>query len=703
MTSSQSEEVGPSSDTSILTLEPRLVDKLNYLGECYPEYMNLTRTAQQEQDPNYPQFKVPGMNIVATMLGFHKGELDLYGRHQLRYDIYLNLWNKMVTEYLLLDDFHREPNETANESSSSKIPHRTSEDNDGLRLFRVRWGLWSIEPHEFAAIIDYVVNFKDRNPSPLLQSLTFRDLPVELVREVYSHLRLRSVMVLSSVSKYFQEAGKPFTFRSRKLILAYPKESPILLGDVSPSLSDKLRVPAAEAHEAYLDQIKFLESRPNILTYIRVLSIHDQWAHRMTYSERALSTHHALFKGAISRDICNLLNNTANLNTLKLRSFIISKEVIECIDALEAIHTLHLLSCVLGDDARDLLELAGSAHPRTTFCSTIHNLIVESTIGTLTQFHLPCFLPNLRNLSIEPLPSEYEYGVWLPETSLMRKWPVFATLKRVSFFGLQPQQIQEVAAWTETSIRHGVQVGISGNHREPNNFVMSSNLTHFKVHFANPIGKLDVLRMLSGFCSTPNLEVCSIHGIGWRDAHPVIVGAIVVVLPSLKHLTLSIFRYEEAGRSKSPFPVPIRNIKWPEPAWEYARYFQYFEGLESFTWDNRGEASYSPVTMLRFETDDLGDDGNGDDKFDSNFPDDKFDEDGSDSYGYNSTVAVFAARCKTLQTFTILGDHLWDTRTYTIERIQEPGYSGFEMDYEESVPGYVREGGESWNVGSGSI
>ncbi|KAG8807807.1 hypothetical protein FRC17_004258 [Serendipita sp. 399] len=702
MTSSQSENVGSNSDTSMLALEPRLVDKLNYLGKCRPEDIHWTRAAQQEQDPNYPQFRVPGMNIVATMLGFHKGELDLYGRHQLRYDIYLNLWNKMVMEYLLLER-HKEPNETANESSSPKIPHRVSKDNDGLRLFEERWGSWFIEHYEFAAIIDYVVNFKDRNPSPVLQSLTFRDLPVELVREVYSHLRLRSVMILSSVSKYFREAGEPFTFRSQKLILAYPREGPILLGDISSTLLDTLRGLAADAHEAYLGKIKFLESRPNILTYIRVLSIHDQWAYRVTCNQRALSIYHALFKGAISRDTCNLLNNTANLNTLKLYDFIISKEVIECIDALESIHTLHLLSCVIGDNARDLLELAGSAHPRSILCSTIRNLIVESTLGTLKRFHPPCFFPNLRNFSIEPLPSEYEYGVWLPETSLMLKWPVFATLKRVSFFGLQPQNIQELAAWMQTSIRHGVQVGISGNHQEPTNLVTSFNLTHFKAHFATPIGKLSFLRMLSGFGSTPNLEVYSIQGISWRDAHPVIVGAIVAVLPRLKHLTLSIFRNEEAGRSKSPFPVPIRNIKWPEPAWEYAHYFQFFEGLESFTWDNRGEASYSPVTMLRFETDDLGDDGSGNDKFDSNFPEDIFDEDGSDPYVDNSTVAVFAARCKTLQTFTILGDHLWDTRTYTIERIQEPGYSGFEMDYEESVPGYIREGGESWNVGSGSI
>ncbi|KAG8832844.1 hypothetical protein FRC18_004488 [Serendipita sp. 400] len=560
-----------------------------------------------------------GLFLMSIIIGFHKGSLDLNGRHMQRYRISKEVWTKMLLHYgTLIKQSTPQARPVRGKGVQGRgrggKKHTASEkllilsvDEEQWNIFLSHWVLFPLEPAEFFAYLQCVTNVLQRNPLPVFQELLLGNLPVELIREIYSYLSIYGAEMLSMTSKYFRTVGEPYVFVGRTLTLKHPWEGdPSLSWSLSTqTLGTTVKKFAIEARSAYLKEIKLLESRPVVLSSIRILRLRNEWVDQPMfvnpmYEHLEPSAQNPSFYNGIYKKTYSLLRSTTNLTTLKLQGFKITKSMIQSLATLRSLHTVQFYSC----------SLPASLRKTARFC-----------------------------------------------------------INR-----MESSEIDDLALWMISGFGGGFRALNIGRLKSIDDLPTSSNLTHFKLHSVDSIYLDELTNLFSVLKFATHLEVCDLRGIAWYCALSGIIAIVTEVLPGLKHLTLATFVQQDRPEVDIAPPLPNRSVEWPQPTWTYAPHFTQFKRLESFSWNNRYDPSYLPKEMKFVEAgypawlknvapDTPWTDGEEDTEEDEEeFKDRTWDEE------MNPDASMFAAYCPTLRSYTILADKKRLSRQYNISR-----------------------------------
>ncbi|KAG8811947.1 hypothetical protein FRC17_002267 [Serendipita sp. 399] len=272
-----------------------------------------------------------------------------------------------------------------------------SADSDEWDSFVSKWDLYAVEPPEFAACIQCLTTIMAEQPSPVMQKLSLGHFPVEL---------------------------------SRTLTLRHPWELDPKLETSLPekTLTRNVKKFATDARTAFLKEIKLLESRPVIPSSLQVFRLYNEWTfqHLFVYPKfkhLRPSTLIPSFYDPIHRSICNLLSRTVNLTTLKLRSFKVTKAMIESLAKLPALHTVKFYSCSLKPNVRQMASSLTSNPPGSMLCDSVRNINFGFNESDSAQWLLLRFFPRLHNVTIGTLHS-------LEPLDLEETTEIFSILRR---------------------------------------------------------------------------------------------------------------------------------------------------------------------------------------------------------------------------------------------------------------------------------
>ncbi|KAG8842420.1 hypothetical protein FRB91_004202 [Serendipita sp. 411] len=639
-----------------------------------------------------------GLFLMSIIIGFHKGSLDLNGRHMGRYRISKEVWTKMLLHYgTLIKQSTPQARPVrgkgvqgggrgAKKHTASEKLLILSVDEEQWDIFLSHWVLFPLEPAEFFAYLQCVTNVLQRNPLPVFQELLLGNLPVELIREIYSYLSIYGAEMLSMTSKYFRTVGEPYVFVGRTLTLKHPWEGdPSLSWSLSTqTLGTTVKKFAIEARWAYLKEIKLLESRPVVLSSIRILRLRNEWVDQPMfvnpmYEHLEPSAQNPSFYNGIYKKTYSLLRSTTNLTTLKLQGFKITKSMIQSLATLRSLHTVQFYSCSLPASLRK--TAVGMREPDSTMmCLSVLNINFGFHNNDDATWPVLRFFPNLHNLTIGPFPSRcvdllgYEDAILLPDKTMMFLFPLFTTIKRFCINRMESSEIDDLALWMISGFGGGFHALNIGRLKSFDDLPTSSNLTHFKLHSVDSIYLDELTNLFSVLKFATHLEVCDLRGIAWYCALSGIMAIVTEVLPGLKHLTLATFVQQDRPEVDIAPPLPNRSVEWPQPTWTYAPHFTQFKRLESFSWNNRYDPSYLPKEMKFVEEgypawlknvapDTPWTDGEEDTEEDEEeFKDRTWDEE------MNPDASMFAAYCPTLRSYTILADKKRLARQYNISR-----------------------------------
>ncbi|KAG8769614.1 hypothetical protein FRB91_004175 [Serendipita sp. 411] len=676
------------------------------ITECNQEQLEtrLMEYAEGENDEywlfqDHDDWAGSGLVLMSVILGFHKGSLDMCGRHMERYRFSKEVWTKMLLDCVTLirqstpqgghgrGEGVRGGGRGAKKQVASEKLSVSPVDEEQWHTFAFRWAVYPLKPAQFVAYLECVTNVLQMKPLPVFQELLLENLPVELIREIYSYLSINGAKKLSLTSKYFRKVGEPYIFVDRTFTLEHPWEGDPGLSVELPirTLERNVKKFATEARSAYLKKIKLLESRPVVVSSIQTLRLRNEWEGQSMftatrYEHLEPSVKNPSFYNGIYKKTCRLLKSTINLTTLKLQGFKITKSMIQSLATLRSLYTVQFYSCSLPPSLRksagSMKELDGAM-----LCLSVLNINFGfRNNDDEAPWLVLRFFPNLHNLTIGPFPSKIDYlldpqeGIFFPEITTLVLSPVFSTLKRFCINRIESSEIRTLTLWMVSGFGAGRQASDLGSLTSPNyGLPTSSNLTHFKFHSVDWIPSDQLTSLLTILKLATHLEVCDLRGIGWSCAFSGIIPFVAEILPGLKHLTLAMFAQQERPDADLVPPLPSRSVEWPEPTCIYAPHFSRFQRLESFSWNNRYDPSYLPKEMKYVEEgypawlknvfpDTPWTDGEDEEEDEEEYNDRTWDED------MNPDASMFAAYCPTLRTYTILADKKRPARQYNISR-----------------------------------
>ncbi|EPQ57480.1 hypothetical protein GLOTRDRAFT_137801 [Gloeophyllum trabeum ATCC 11539] len=504
--------------------------------------------------------------------GFHKGSLDLAGRHFSRYLPLQNLWRAFRKE--LMDVQQKRPSRGQEngtlESKVEAVVLRDEPDAESLQELRQKWSIASTITYEEllgkAAAIDYVMSVQ---PMPILQRRRLMFLPVELLDAIMGIAEVRDARFFSATCRLLRRISLKYIYTELIFICRmFPPEDGEFL--------DRLRAHKADIQSQLLPQrdrfmarLDFVKSRRDILDNMSKICIMDQW---MTCPEALEEVGVVDIVRPLDATICTaiggFLQAATSLTSLFLWQITLDPAIFQAVAAMPRLRTVHYNMCGLEFDPRWLVR-----HARSTSVVNLA-LVVNSETGWTMWNVLPLY-PQARVCTICPNPGPLHNPLFLPEDVVQDSHAVafFASVERLfidsfdipdaftlpTLFGL--------AATTGNGLR----------------------LTHFKLHAVYGMNRNQIIELLTALSSAP-LEVLILEGVQY--AEPDLFELISNVFPNLIALTVC-YRPNDFH--------PTGEIKWPCPSWEYAPHLRRFHRLQHLGMNLKHDIEYSPRDMLSVE------------------------------------------------------------------------------------------------------
>ncbi|RDB19528.1 hypothetical protein Hypma_013410 [Hypsizygus marmoreus] len=513
------------------------------------------------------------LRFFKSVEGYHSGYLDLTGRHKPRYLALQARWSAYIADFLQLTIHVEEyPSEyvTWKGVQMPCIEYRFK-DPKVWEAFERKWkvpsAMWSYEGllNNTAEVLRVISN----HPQPQFQKLCLVDLPPEILDMIFQQASTAQARLLSSTCQWLNEVGRHYIFSSRALTFAFPFERYREMAKAD-DRSAYLEQLARSSRDQVLSSTSFLLSRPDLMQKMRTLCITDQWSLDVVGGYLPggfdVSSLEDGFHTAMYNSFTKVLGASTNLTSIKFNSMTLTLDFFRCISQVPCLHTLDFARCHIRSHVRQALE---SADENALSCSA-YNLHLSHTEQTSDLWHVMLACPRLRTLSADCLG-----GVMgLPVPDILYLCTFFSTLEHFYLSSLSTDRdtLDILVIWLSAG-------------------PALKNLTHFK--FATSLGVPDwrILVILTSL-QAPSLRVLALEGLA--EAEFSLFEGISECFPELVGLTLIRRASNRQSRTKQ--------LIWPHPAWEYARYMGGFPHLQHFGWNYDDCYNYfSCESILRLE------------------------------------------------------------------------------------------------------
>ncbi|CAL1717013.1 unnamed protein product [Somion occarium] len=580
-----------------------------------------------------PAFVIRLHRFFHTLRGFHKGKLDLSGRHEQRYR---SLWIRWKTFYFGIRKLsvHAVPYQYPLRDEKNHpvikngqpvyIQDLTIDPPELLEEFRKKWKI-----DERYSLVDLFKETEEtwdvilKHPQPKFQKLCLQDLPVELLHAIMKHASIYDVRRLGATSHLFHDISISYVFESRNLRLQCAR--PIDEANILALPMDQRRRYRTNlmktARKVFLEEVKFLISREDILSRLRKLKLSDEWTDYIpltTFIDDVDGK--ATFYEPIIRAIGDLLVCAPNISEVVLSPWIITSSLCKCL-AVSKLETLTISHCIAD------LTFEDQIHDLPLSMSVRSVTFTLSTMSHLGSWRVLSLLPFVENLSIRGVNELRFLGnttepIAVPVLEIRPTLNPWQQLRKFSMSTVSSMEVQTLASWIQVI-------------RETAPLPFTLQLTHFKLAVEcgiEPDDLFDLLRQLHG----APLQYLVLDGL--RYAHPDLLDRIAQAFPNL--ISLSLLYRESPIQYKSGF------ANWPHASWEYAPRLANFNHLRYLGWNFRIGIRASTTYVLHF--------------FENGFPTkrewkDKYQSQHLDVFRDGDSIArLLHAHCPTLETIALL-------------------------------------------------
>ncbi|KAF8999439.1 hypothetical protein BDQ17DRAFT_1361021 [Cyathus striatus] len=579
-----------------------------------------------KQSDYYRDIKL--MRFCDSIKGFHKGKLDLTGRHLPRYISLFKRWNAFLFDFINLSltvESHQTEREVKlGHSRTRKFIEIEYTMKDGTMWddFVKKWHVSRSSGYQgLVGSIQDVLDQLSRNPLPKIQSICLLDLPTEILDIIFKFATIQQARLLSSVCHKLREIGKLYIFITRTLSFDFPFGFFGETRNKGPEELIKIMIPTIEACRInFINQSNFLLSRPDLMGVVGSLCLGNRATETLvSYGLDAIFDD--TFYEPVFKAFVDVILNCKNLRTLSLNKVDVSVEILQAISALPHLTVLDYGCCTVTTQAIESIVSGGIIGPS----SSVWNLMLLDTSDNLASVWLPVPLyPNLRTLSVLNHRETLE-----PPGSISQRSKVFASLENLFIGHIDDEGVTELARWIEL-----------------NSAEAPLKLTHLKITATFGLDDGPMFALIDALETAP-LEVLVIDGI--KEGSFELFNRIAAKCPQL--LGLTVIRRENILQKEAKLAT------WPHASFEYAPHFSAFQRLEHFSWNFR--VMYldpSPAGILYFEDGFISEDEADMSGFSSAGLED------SDYFLDSHYIAYpFAAHCQTLKSFAIVSGNMTET------------------------------------------
>lgn len=598
------------------------------------------------------------LRFFHSLTGFHKGYLDLSGRHQNRYKKLVLRWKNYLADYLtLFNATNTVDNGTSDGTQNEQAKDSTVPDTERWNQFTTKWDLpsWIL-----STIIDETndaINFVIQHPTPKIQQLCLHHLPVEIIRLVYRESSLKDARILSSTSKWMRNIALPFIFSSRVLRLRISdkelyrikRKNPI----GSPEFFTAFQEYAMMARQQHHDDATFLLSRGDIIQRLHEVYLVNDWNSRKFEIEYIVRGHmptvqDPYFFDPVHKQNQIILRRAIQINRLGISGFDLTKDYLSSLQALLLLHSLTFRSCSVQEQIKDAVR-RGEYKPIFTVLNVRMIMGQEEsgdTLGVHSMWYILPFFVNIKTLYIRMFQDSPGH---IPPPEDREAFNPFRKLVKLDISGIS-MEFPQLVEWMQAAVTADE----------------SLKLTHFRIQTRTIILWHTFTRLLEVLSRAPHIHTCVFDGLPTNIVFPTVFGVISRHLPSLVGLTV-VTHDDMAGRSRRS------DRPWPSPVWEYAMEFSGFSSLQYFSWNNRFFYEYTPIWMPLLE-DGYPDATSDKEKWRMKFHavENEFIDD------FRSVAAVFAAYCPTLQAVTLNADGLRKEGCHIRRQEGKPSFEPFQ-------------------------
>ncbi|TCD69870.1 hypothetical protein EIP91_005947 [Steccherinum ochraceum] len=485
-----------------------------------------------------------------SLNGFHRGSLDLTGRHRPRYDSLLKRWNTFFK------DIEAFPRQSALEFFRRKGP-RVADwpdpyegvSEDVIREFERKWRLPSRDKTLMVTILlatDQFLLLSQAKPDPVIQRLCLHHLPPELLHYILSLMDHTSARQLGATSRLFRHISVSYVYRHRSLVLKSPDYSK--LPDAPEARKNAAMTEMNAMKQRLMDQMQFIIDDVHLLESIQTLYLGGQYQVD-DLAEAGIvgdSNDRRRYYGVMVMALGIILSEAVNIHTLTIHNWDLSADLVPTILSLPNLHTVDLRFCRIWP--------ANKRHTE----SRIRNAILA--FDQLEDIFTWTFITGMPKLRVLTMMKGGQKGLpILPPLAFRSITNPFKTVEKL--FVIRPPS-EEITALTSWIFNAKTAYG-------------RLRLTHLKVS-ADLFGLMEeqIMSLLDALDGAP-MRCFSLDGIHY--APPDLLRVISRAFPRLESLSLQYRASLRQHRSKDP--------DWPGSTWEYAMALQDFSKLKHFIWN----------------------------------------------------------------------------------------------------------------------
>ncbi|EMD34022.1 hypothetical protein CERSUDRAFT_97948 [Gelatoporia subvermispora B] len=492
-----------------------------------------------------------------TLVGFHKGYLDLTGRHQRRYESHLRRFMAFVTDfYLVMQHATRSAYEQQVDGEVMEMTRYDFSTPSFIKGFMQKWRLSpDINEDWYATRIKKVMKALAKMP-PKFQKLCLLDLPPELHYHIMRHAATEDVRRLGATCRVLREISISFIYERREVTLKFDLlrnygGSAQLLDMSEEEARANLHQQAQDAQAKFLSEIDLLLAHEEPLRRMRSLSVKDAWI--SVVKERiginAGSQGYDDYWQPILRGIEEVLRRV-RLTRFQSVSFGLTPPILT---ALAQMGTLRRLQ--LNDFPSQLSVEVLATLPRMSSVVNVSWVYHRDAQDDILE--LLALTPCVRCLIITAF---RDTPLYIPESpaGFFQRCNPFRTLERLYICEISMEDIHQFIAW----IRTGASTG------------NGLRLTHFKLEMSRGLDRTQIVSLVDALESAP-LRILALEGILYAGLD--VFDCVAEKFPRLEALTLV--------RRENWLQTETKPCVWPHTTWEYAPHLARFQCLKYFAWN----------------------------------------------------------------------------------------------------------------------
>ncbi|KAJ8087397.1 hypothetical protein PM082_006227 [Marasmius tenuissimus] len=525
------------------------------------------------------------LRFFESLEGFYRGELDLTGRHMLRYEELMCTYERLCTD---LDEVRKTVVEEEYETEErhgrfTRQVGRVVTNHEMWRNCRLKWKLpRAVDFDSLEVRIGRLARVKQKSDGlPKIQNLCLIDLPPELVLHVFCLAEVQQGRLLASTCKYMNNIGSsPHLYETRTVTLHFAEIEQMQMLRENPEVLNSV---AHQTSRELIDHSTFLTSRPELTQHIRTIDIIDRWrAQTIGIPSFRSYLSDSAFYDPINGSLTSLLRSCTGLTRLTVSHLAITTDWLRALSQLQNLHTVRLrYACIESPSVEDdILDgfIPSSPHVLNVrwdeFPGLANDLPARELAGRGLWYTLLLF-PGIATFSHQLFGGNT--AVWLPVFEIQEWCDMFCRNLRKLILGLILDDVPALIEWINQSQFRTAS---------------SCSLTHLNLFTDRPLPD-DLAILLLQFLNSAPLQVLILQGV--KEGSLTLLERIIQLFPDLQALTLT-----RKAQQFLRFTTAV--APWPHQTGDYASQFQSFRRLKYFGWNIYiPEFDYTSASMLGLE------------------------------------------------------------------------------------------------------